>query len=427
MLKESKFESNRLSLDPQLDQLYDVHMQFAILGSQPNLSLAEIEAVTKQSPLRHSDKVALFDNLETELSHLQNRLGGVQKLGYIIGSLKSTNLSDLADLAVANLLEKTGEKKIKFGFSVYEIRNEKTAAILRGKLERTGLEIKRLLKEAGRNARLVTSKEATLSSVVIAKNKLLQQGAEFVLIAEKDEILIGLTETIQDFESWSFRDFERPARDARRGMLPPKLARIMINLAGVDPGNKTLLDPFCGSGTVLMEASLLGFEKLIGSDIQKQAIADTEKNLLWQEHQELPVSQFELFEASADKLIEFVPAETVDLIVTEPFLGTPRQGRESKEDIEKTIAELDNLYQKSFSTLFKLLKPGGVIVVASPVHLLADKEFGVNTGEILKKIGFKPDPITKQHLLYRQKDQFVARDILRFKKLSCPDFDAAVP
>ena len=35
---------------------------------------------------------------------------------------------------------------------------------------------------------------------------------------------------MQDFEQWGARDYGRPSRDAVRGMLPPKLARMMVNL-----------------------------------------------------------------------------------------------------------------------------------------------------------------------------------------------------
>jgi hypothetical protein len=36
---------------------------------------------------------------------------------------------------------------------------------------------------------------------------------------------------VQDIDAYAERDFERPMRDAFVGMLPPKLAQIMLNLA----------------------------------------------------------------------------------------------------------------------------------------------------------------------------------------------------
>ena len=61
---------------------------------------------------------------------------------------------------------------------------------------------------------------------------------------------------------------DKPYRDMRRGMLPPKLARSLVNLAigAKSPSDMTILDPFCGTGTVLMEAMLLGTH-VVGTDL----------------------------------------------------------------------------------------------------------------------------------------------------------------
>ena len=87
---------------------------------------------------------------------------------------------------------------------------------------------------------------------------------------------------MQDIESYTKRDRERPKRDAKVGMLPPKLAQIIINLAaGQLPEEKlqnicdiplgepiprrllgqTVLDPFCGTGVILQEASADGLRR----------------------------------------------------------------------------------------------------------------------------------------------------------------------
>lgn len=50
------------------------------------------------------------------------------------------------------------------------------------------------------------------------------------------------------------------------GKLEPRLARACINLAVGPKENATVVDPFCGSGTVLLEADLMGLNQL-GGDI----------------------------------------------------------------------------------------------------------------------------------------------------------------
>jgi tRNA G10 N-methylase Trm11 len=47
----------------------------------------------------------------------------------------------------------------------------------------------------------------------------------------------------------------------------------------------TLLDPFCGSGTVLTEGINLGIKKLIGTDLSDKCISDTEQNVKWMLHE----------------------------------------------------------------------------------------------------------------------------------------------
>ena len=80
---------------------------------------------------------------------------------------------------------------------------------------------------------------------------------EIVVIKGHDKVFIGKTVAIQDIENYTKRDYERPARDAKTGMLPPKLAQIMINLGGltkIDHDQEethavqhTLYDPFCAA------------------------------------------------------------------------------------------------------------------------------------------------------------------------------------
>ena len=359
-------------------------MIFFVLGSYPELSIAEIEAVTGRRGLRVQD-ILLIDELDASLPNLQNRLAGTIKIGSIVGSMKKFDKEEAADL-IRSMIS-VGRERVEFGISCY------SPALLR-QMQALGLTVKTKLKEDGVSCRLVVSKEPTLSSVVVAKNKLLESGGEFVVIQTKEEVLIGQTETIQDFEAWSERDFGRPARDAKSGMLPPKLARMMINLSGVEPTKSFLLDPFCGSGTVLMEASLMGFQEIVGGDISEKAVKDSKKNLRWLlGDQALP----EVFLTDAEELRT---DGHVDVVVTEPFLGPPQRGSESRSQLEKIKADLARLYQKSFANIHTLMKPGAKLVVAFP--LFAGHE--VMTKPLS---GFEP----QKRFLYERVGQRVGREI----------------
>ena len=223
------------------------------------------------------------------------------------------------------------------------------------------------------------------------------------MIEDGREILIGQTETIQDFEAWGERDFGRPARDPKSGMLPPKLARLMINLSGIDLVGKTLLDPFCGSGTVLAEASLMGLQKIIGSDISEKAMKDTKKNLRWLAS--LYDQSFLTFQLDVAACDQVQLSEPVDLVVTEPFLGPPLRGGESRAELLQIISELTELYVRSFVHIAEFMKKRAILVVAFPVF--------AHTLSITKPLpGFR----LQKRFRYERHGQRVARDIFVFEK-----------
>jgi 16S rRNA G966 N2-methylase RsmD len=180
----------------------------------------------------------------------------------------------------------------------------------------------------------------------------------------------------------SFRDFGRPERDDASGMIPPKLAQIMLNLSGISPlrpsknglpvlsaaeGGAVLLDPFCGSGTILMEAALMGIKTIIGSDISEKAISDTKKNAAWIGEKNLnlknQISNLKLFTTSATEISKKILQKSISAIVTEPYLG-PQRGA---HNIQKTIQELENIYAASLREFAKILKPAGRVVMIWPV------------------------------------------------------------
>lgn len=59
--------------------------------------------------------------------------------------------------------------------------------------------------------------------------------------------------------------------------LDPVLARVMVNLSGV-PAGGSILDPFCGTGGILIEAGLCGILPC-GTDVQEEMVEGTRENL----------------------------------------------------------------------------------------------------------------------------------------------------
>ncbi|MBI5872274.1 methyltransferase domain-containing protein [archaeon] len=90
---------------------------------------------------------------------------------------------------------------------------------------------------------------------------------EFYFVRDKAVCGLLLSEQKQGFQVLKYGSIA----------LSPKLARAVINLTAIKP-EQTLLDPFCGTGGFLVEASKLGF-KALGSDINRKMIYYAKKNL----------------------------------------------------------------------------------------------------------------------------------------------------
>lgn len=334
---------------------------FFILGNHQILSLAEIKAVFPKASLSFVDEVCFLETSETtgasssfDEKALIRNLGGTIKIGRVLSQIK--NMEEGRKLALKELLLVPKEGKFNFGISVYGSAKVKALAL--------GLELKKDLKANYKSLRLVTSRDKALSSVVVEQNKLVSSGKEIVFFGFKDKLFLGITEAVQPFKELSFRDYGRPARDDLSGMLPPKLAQIMINLSQAKK-NETILDPFCGSGTILTEAILMGYKKIMGSDISAKAIKDSRENIEWIAEKFNLDTEVSLSEADVKQLSKKFKPNSISSIITETYLG-PQRG---KVDIFKTSQELTGLYNKALKEIKEVLSPGGSVVMVLPVFL----------------------------------------------------------
>ena len=222
-----------------------------VLGREPKISLAELEAVFSASKVKQ-----IAPNLAIVTAHSVqlDRLGGSLKAAQII------------DEPIQDYLSALPEGKITLGISDYS-----THANPRKTWE-LALKYKNMLKRHGRNVRLVPNgKNAVLPSATSHHNQLGEKTnhIEIVKYSKYTAISIGT----QNITSYSKRDFNRPARDAFVGMLPPKLAQILINLATNGAKTGTVLDPFCGTGVILQESVLMGLSAY-GTDLSEKTNSD---------------------------------------------------------------------------------------------------------------------------------------------------------
>jgi len=387
---------------------------FFQLGLNQTLSVAEIMAVfrdvKKKIKILSSNILILETDLALDVVDVIEKMGGVIKIGVIKDETSNLHPKNIVKLAVKMI--QVGEGKFKFGISYYgsDKMNLKTI----------GMETKKHLREKQISCRWVTSKEKTLSSVVVEQNKLTSKGLEIVLIKDKNKVYIAKTLVVQAFKKLSRRDYGRPARDDESGMLPPKLAQIMINLARKPVSESVLLDPFCGSGTVLNEAMLMGYQEIKGSDMSQKAIDDTRTNFEWlYKNTSIKKPDYKLFHVSATEISEKIKDESIDLIVTEPYLG-PQRGRVNFKEVTK---ELEDLYSKALLEFYKVLKKTGRVVMIFPVFLnkiFLNPEIGnlkrvkVLEGDILKENTINLSK--RDSVVYGRQGQKVWREIVVLEK-----------
>ncbi len=385
-----------------------------ILGRETQISAAEIVAVLNTKKYEIINSILKTESTISNPKDLIKKLGGTIKIAKEMAN--QTKEQDIENLIIEEL--KTVPGKINFGISLYT--NERNDFADMKLAQEFGKKIKKSLKAEGLSVRYVENREPILSSVTVEKNNLTGRGREFII--QKNGLFFSLakTEAVQPFEEFSARDFGRPGRDDLSGMLPPKLAMMMINLAQT-PTTSVLLDPFCGSGTILSEALLLGYTNLIGTDISEKATSDTRENMAWIADQ-FGISNnnmnIKIQTESVENINSIVASNSIDAIVAEPYMGRPLKGNEKREDLVKQAGELKNLYLQAFSKFSKILKPKGRIVFLIPRFKYQNDWIQIDCQKEIQQLGFKLINFFEDRpsLLYARPNQRVAREIWGFEK-----------
>lgn len=443
-------------------------MQYAfVLGRVYTLSLAELFSVLEKpdpilnisgEPVRiveASEEILIIETPNPlKVEALQKRLGGCIKILEVLESIKKRP-QDSLNFALKHYFRPSTLKKqflkeykgkIQIGLSIYLLDSElakRSSPTGKEKVpqvsvftepKRIGMMAKKTLTETGSSIRLVLPEYNSLSlaSVVVTKNLLLQKGAEICILAGKEIVYTAKTLTVQDFEDYGRRDYQRPVRDEKQGMVPPKVAQIMFNLSKGKTG-ETLLDPFCGIGTMIQEGLLLGF-RMLGSDINKQAIKGSEQNLEWfRNRYKIAPGKYHFETADARGLVKLLKDQKISAIVTESTLGPIYSTYPKKADIEANFENLEALYIETFKVFAQILPPQGRIVMCIPAYrrnkdaydmlpsLDWARDLGYNLIDLIsstlaKKLKFLK-LTARGTAIYDRKDQIVAREIVVFQKL----------
>lgn len=327
-----------------------------------------------------------------------SKLAGVYKVVYPITEI--VDESSISEL-IHSINYLPGEK-LKFSVSSYCDLPDYTRQELILKVSTT-------LKELGyKKFRIINKIEAKTKDIERMKI------VDFVAF-KKERLYLGLTKMLPKRSNYELLVHEVPHSSSEVSM-PPKLARCLINISGI-MHEKVLLDPFCGSGTILIEALQMG-AKCIGSDISSRRIKEVRENVEYLFG--CMDDRLKLYVSNVSRIAEKLHNSKIDAIVTEPILLPSFKARPNEKEAWSLLEKSRSAYLSLMKVADEVLSPGGRLVVSVPKILTLEGH-----GIILKidssdtdLVPFKPFDFNKDYPIEIpfQSTRFVRRAIYVFIK-----------
>lgn len=392
-----------------------------VLGKNWLLSLAELVVYVRDRGLAegvkdYSRTAAIVDIEEKiddeQLLEIQSALGGCFKVGRVVsaydrsivegafptrGKVSKQDRRVLQEAPwVGRIWNKMRGGKVKFGVSTYPMLGKQTSIDLKrftlGLDEWTKKSILQLgAKKAvyyayeGPDKRDASRPNVALWPQSIGRHGLLSPpNAELLALLMETTLYIAKTIAVYDSTLQRYRDETRPFMSAEIST-SPKICRTLLTLSGARPGD-TVLDPFCGTGTLLMEAAMLGM-KCIGIDIEQSMVQGAGQNLKWLGSGIGEWIDFKLIKGDARNASKIIEGQ-VDAVAFEPHLGPTYSERPSYEDATASIDELTTLYREVLESLESCLRPGGRIAMTLPVVNTTGKQVSVDLSSMMEGTGF---------------------------------------
>ncbi len=370
----------------------------AILGRQPELGLVELESLLGAGGVKPFGRYAALLAADYDL----NDLGGVQKIGEVLYRGPARDLNETPILP-HDLPLKDGKTTI--GLSYYGLKATQRFVVA------AGMTLKKRLKSHG-PVRIVAPQSGTaLTAAQVKFNALTRDGFELLVCVHKQEMVVAITTAFQDIDWYATRDYQRPTRSAKVGMLPPKLAQIMVNTTDGNP----VYDPFCGTGVVLQESLLLGRDAL-GSDTAQEMVQATRANLEWlgRMRSGLPEWSVSCHDARTVRIQKSPLA-----IVSEGYLGPNLVAPPDASRYRELASPLQELYASSLLNWAGQIPAGTDVTITAPVWNTTKGWRGLDLVDQLPDMGYTLRSFAhadSRALVYRRTGQMVGRQLLILRK-----------
>jgi len=445
-------------------------MYITLLGRQPEISLAELAAVFGADCVnRISQQFAKVQTAQFDIT----TLGGTIKYAKVIAELPASRTDKTSLLAASRFITQHyhakwahSPHKITLGLSAYNLNMSARD------VQKTGLILKSSLKKSGTSLRLIPNDQPALSTATAHNNKLggSPYKVELLLIKTTDRrLIIAESHGVQNITAYTRRDRHRPRRDTFVGMLPPKLAQIMLNLAlgagplahqksctgripavssksnasgnavrraidlserlesdlatEVDRRRPLILDPFCGTGTVLQEALLAGYD-VIGTDLSQKMVDCTTENLSWLQSTFTtpghPIGRvIDIHQADATTH-RWPDSQHLTAVVCETYLGQPFSAPPAPQKLAEVVGNCNHIITGFLTNIRPQLAPNTPLCIAVPAWYDASgRATHLPLIKNLQKLGYHQ--LNHIPLIYRRPDQVVARELLILRTSRAPD------
>jgi tRNA G10 N-methylase Trm11 len=366
-----------------------VNMQFQIFipGKNWRLSLAELVSFLEAKRIKFavcsfSKEFFVVSTEEVGFSIIAD-LGGIIKIGASVAGFSTDIVKraflqkdkeaqaqirrDVVASGLVDMMFKPESEKILFGVSVYCA--EKQLRTVTKVIQRfIGSSIKRELASYGKKSKFMgfakSRKLPQLSHIEVLKKNFVEKKAEILFCVGRGQTSIANTIAVHNPFEFQKRDVGKPVQ-RKIFAIPPRIARIMVNLAACTEG-QVLLDPFCGVGTILQEA-LLAKAKVIGVDINRWCVKAATRNMEWLKNEyKLENVEYRVLQGDVHKLSQKIGWEQVDCIATEPDLGPALRQVPTTSYALRIARKLEPLYYGLLEEAYKVLKSGGRLVLVSP-------------------------------------------------------------
>ncbi len=325
--------------------------EVALVLAFGRLSVLEACSVLDRSVLRAEapcDRVSVLQVDHIPIDRV-TELSGVHKCAPLIAQVASAS-GDQGGLV--NLMTSLLEDKSNVSLSGYDVGEDDYEDLVRSMLDG--------LRGAGlRKVRLIRPK----GNELLSERVLSREAFDVIAFPYHGGFGLGPTAWVPDAASMRQRGTSKPVPHSDIA-LSPRLARTLVNLAGLRPG-QTVLDPFCGSGTILTEAYGKSL-RCLGLDSRASRVQEARENLRWSVGG-VTERGYDIRKGDARELSRMLRGTKVDAVVTEPLLLPRLDARPKTSTAQQMIEESAKVYNDALASMADSVNTEGRIVVVVPV------------------------------------------------------------